>query len=355
MQGAVLYTLPKFHDVCVWINCCTGIEMEKGSEINFVAERDRQLLDAYSLTVTGVVKQAAQSVTHIKVEKKTVRARSKVAEEQQSAGSGFVISSDGLIVTNNHVIEGADSIKVAFADQSEFKADIIGADPATDIAVIKVYDGNLKPLKFGNSDILEPGQIAIAIGNPMGLQHTVTTGVVSALGRTLRATNGRLIDDVIQTDAALNPGNSGGPLVNTEGLVIGVNTAVVSAAQGLCFAISSNLAAYIAGKLIMHGRVKRAQLGVAGQVVNLTPRMTAANQLKTSTGVYVYELLADADVDNNQIRVGDIIVAFDGKPVATIDNLHRYLIEEAAGKRTELTVLRGGRRQNIFVIPGELK
>ncbi|HVD99993.1 MAG TPA: trypsin-like peptidase domain-containing protein [Cytophagaceae bacterium] len=305
--------------------------------------------------VTGVVKHAAQSVTHINIEKKAPHLRMKGMVEQQASGSGFVISSDGFIVTNHHVVEGAHSIKVAFADQSEYSASLIGADPATDIAVIKVYDGNLKPLKFGNSDLLEPGQIAIAIGNPMGLQHTVTTGVVSALGRTLRAKNGRLIDDVIQTDAALNPGNSGGPLVNSEGFVIGVNTAVISAAQGLCFAISSNLAAYITGKLIMHGRVKRAQLGIAGQIVNLTPRITAANHLQTKTGVYVYEILPDANVNNNQLHIGDIIVAFNDKPVATIDNLHKYLTEEVTGKQTELTVLRAGRKQNITVIPGELK
>jgi S1-C subfamily serine protease len=203
--------------------------------------------------------------------------------------------------------------------------------------------------------MLEPGQIAIAIGNPMGLQHTVTTGVVSALGRTLRANNGRLIDDIIQTDAALNPGNSGGPLVNSEGKVIGVNTAVVSAAQGLCFAVSSNLAAHIAGQLIMTGRVKRAQLGVAAQPVNLTPRMIGANQLRTKTGVYVFEILPDADIYNNQLRIGDIIVEFEDKPVSTVDALHKYLNENVIGKKVALTILRGGRRQVITVIPGEMK
>jgi S1-C subfamily serine protease len=329
--------------------------MNRDIEPKLISDRDRQLLDAYSTMVTGVVKHAAQSVTHIHIEKEATQSRSRGVPEQHASGSGFVISSDGFIVTNNHVIENSRSIKVAFADQSEYSADLIGADPATDIAVIKVYDGNFKPLQFGNSDLLEPGQIAIAIGNPMGLQHTVTTGVVSALGRTLRAKNGRLIDDVIQTDAALNPGNSGGPLVNSEGLVIGVNTAMISAAQGLCFAISSNLAAHIAGQLIMHGRVKRAQLGLAGQMVNLTPRIIAANQLQTKTGVYVYEILADADIDNNALRIGDIIVAFNEMPVATIDNLHKYLNEDATGKRTELTVLRSGRKQNISVAPGELK
>ena len=316
---------------------------------------DSQLLDAYSTTVTGVVRNASHAVVHVKVIKKVQHPRTKKIEEQQGSGSGFVISTDGYIVTNNHVIEDAVVIKTAFADGVELNATVIGTDASTDIAVLKVYDGDLKPLQFANSELLEPGQIAIAIGNPMGLQHTVTTGVVSALGRTLRANNGRLIDDIIQTDAALNPGNSGGPLVNSEGKVIGVNTAVVSSAQGLCFAVASNLAAYIAGQLIMHGRVKRAQLGVAAQPVNLTQRMIGANQLKTKTGVYVFEILPDANIYNNQVQVGDIIVEFEGKPVSTVDTLHKYLNEEVVGKRTSLSVLRGGRKQTITVIPGEMR
>jgi S1-C subfamily serine protease len=223
------------------------------------------------------------------------------------------------------------------------------------MAVLKVYKEDLKPLQFANSDLLEPGQIAIAIGNPMGLQHTVTAGVVSATGRTLRANNGRLIDDIIQTDAALNPGNSGGPLVNSEGKIIGVNTAVIAAAQGLCFAVSSNLATYVAGQLIMHGKVKRAHLGIAAQPVNLTPRMIGANQLRTKTGVYVFEITADVNAQNNQLKLGDIIVEFEDKPVATVDNLHKYLNETVIGKRTSLGILREGRKQIINVIPGELK
>ena len=322
---------------------------------SLIASTDKQLLDAYSTTVTVIVKSVAQAVVHIKVIKRVQHPQTRKIIEQPGSGSGFVISTDGYIVTNNHVIEKALSIKAAFADGIELNATLIGADPSTDIAVIKVYDGDLKPLQFANSDMLEPGQIAIAIGNPMGLQHTVTAGVVSALGRTLRANNGRLIDDVIQTDAALNPGNSGGPLVNSEGRVIGVNTAVISAAQGLCFAVSSNLTTYVAGQLIIHGKVKRAQLGVAAQPVNLTQRMINANQLKTKTGVYVFEILPDANVYNNQINVGDIIVEFEGKPVATVDNLHKYLSEDVIGKKILLGILRGGRKQIITVIAGELK
>src|ERR1700712_4345701 len=302
---------------------------ENNYSTNFIAVSDGQLLDVYSNTVTGVVRHASQAVAHIRVFKKAIHPQTKKEVTQQGSGSGFVISTDGYIVTNNHVIEQAVSIKVAFADGIELNAVLVGTDPSTDIAVLKVYDGQLKALQFANSDLLETGQIAIAIGNPMGLQHTVTAGVVSALGRTLRANNGRLIDDIIQTDAALNPGNSGGPLMNSEGKVIGVNTAIVAEAQGLCFAVSSNLATYVAGQLIINGKVKRAQLGVAAQPVNLTQRMIGANQLKTKTGVYIFEILADANVYNNQLRLGDIVVEFEGRPVATVDNLHKYLNEEA--------------------------
>ena len=316
---------------------------------------DQQLLDAYSNTIVNVVKGAAQAVAHIQVKKNIQNKRTKRLEEMPGSGSGFVISTDGFIVTNNHVIEDANSIKVTFADGIERSADLIGNDPHTDIAILKVYDGDLKPLQFANSDLLEPGQIAIAIGNPMGLQHTVTTGVVSATARTLRSGSGRLIDDIIQTDAALNPGNSGGPLLNSEGKVIGVNTAIVSAAQGLCFAVSSNIAAYIAGKLIMYGKVKRAQLGIAAQMVNLSSRMIGANALKTKTGVYVFEIVPDADIYNHELRIGDIIVDFNGAPIATIDNLHKLLNEEAVNQSVSLGILRGGRRQEIRVVPAELK
>jgi S1-C subfamily serine protease len=325
------------------------------NQFNLISSNDRQLLDAYSVTITGVVKSTAQAVVHIRAAKKVSDPRTKKVTEQTASGSGFVISTDGYIITNNHVIENSLSILVGFADGIELNASLIGADPSTDIAVIKVYDGDLKPLNFANSDLLEPGQIAIAIGNPLGLQHTVTAGVVSAIGRTLRSTNGRLIDDIIQTDAALNPGNSGGPLVNSEGKVIGVNTAVISSAQGLCFAVSSNLVSYVAGKLILHGRVKRAHLGVAAQSLNLTQRMIGANQLKSKTGVYVIEIMRLRGVHNNELKVGDIIVEFEEKPVSTVDNLHKFLNEEVIGKRVNLSVLRGGRKKEIFVIPGESK
>jgi S1-C subfamily serine protease len=323
--------------------------------LDLISLADSQLLDAYSATVTGVVKNVAPAVVHIKVAKKIRDPRSGKEFEQPAFGSGFVISTDGYIVTNDHVIEGTNSIRVTFADGMELDASFIGADPSTDIAVIKVYDGDFKPLQFADSVLLEPGQIAIAIGNPMGLQHTVTTGIVSATGRSLRAINGRLIDDIIQTDAALNPGNSGGPLLNSEGKVIGVNTAVISSAQGLCFAVSSNLTAYIVGQLILNGKVKRAQLSIAAHPVNLTQRMIGANQLKSKTGVYVYEISAAPGVNNTELREGDIIVEFDGNRVATVDNLHKYLDESTIGKKVMLGILRGGRKYFINVVPGELK
>jgi len=328
--------------------------MDYSNNIQF-ATADRSLLDAYSNTVTGVVRQVSPAVGHVKVIKNPLHPITRKMVESPASGSCFVISSDGFLVTNNHVIEDASLVKVAFDDGIEIKAEVVGADPSTDIAILKIYEGGHKPLQFADSSSLEPGQIAIAIGNPMGLQHTVTTGVVSALGRSLRANNGRLIDDIIQTDAALNPGNSGGPLLNSSGLVIGVNTAVVSSAQGLCFAVASNLTAHVAGQLIMHGKVKRAHLGIAAQLVNLTPRMIHANQLKTTTGVYVYEILPDANIYNRELKLGDIIVEFEGKPIGTVDNLHKLLTEETIGKSINIGILRGGRKELLLIIPAELK
>jgi S1-C subfamily serine protease len=322
-------------------------------QINLVATGDSQLLDVYSSTVTSVVRSSSQAVVHIGVNKKSAERRPGNNALPGAAGSGFIISSDGYIITNNHVIEDAELIRVAFADGEEMTASLTGADPSTDIAVIKVYGGDLKTLQFADSDLIEPGQIAIAIGNPLGLQHTVTAGVVSAKGRSLRATNGRLIDDIIQTDAAMNPGNSGGPLVNSAGKVIGVNTAVITSAQGLCFAVSSNMAAYAGGQLIMHGRVRRAQLGIAAQPVNLTPRIIGANHLTTKTGVYVFEISESNSNGSNKLAVGDIIVEFEGKPVATVDNLHKYLSEDVIGRAVTLGILRGGHKQSIVAVPGE--
>lgn len=322
--------------------------------IQFISS-DLDLLDAYSHTITQVVKNVSGAVVHIKVTKEIVDPRTKKKQEASAAGSGFIISSDGMIVTNHHVIDQAKTITLAFADGVESKGHLIGADASTDIAVIKANEGNFRPLVFTDSDALMPGQIAIAIGNPMGLQHTVTSGVVSALGRTLRAQNGRLIDDVIQTDASLNPGNSGGPLVNSSGKVIGVNTAVISSAQGLCFAVSSNLASRIAGQLIVHGKVRRAQLGISAQNIQLPKMMIQGNHLKIHTGVHVFEILADANIFNSEFRLGDIIIGLEDTPVTSIDTLHKALNSDLIGKKKTMTVLRNSRKINIEVIPGELK
>lgn len=315
---------------------------------------DAHLLDAYSKTITGVVSTVAPSVVHIQVQKYVRDPRTRQQTLMPASGSGFIISSDGFIVTNNHVIENANNIQVALADGRTVNAELKGTDPSTDIAVLKIYESGLKTLAFADSDELQPGQIAIAIGNPLGLQHTVTAGVVSALGRTLRANNGRLIDDVIQTDASLNPGNSGGPLMNSAGNVIGVNTATIASAQGLCFAVSSNVAAYVAGKLIMEGRVKRAQLGLAGQLVSLTERMIAVNRLTIKTGVYVFEIVPDSPAFNYNIRTGDIIVGFNNQAVASVDDLHILLNEKTINLRCQLQVLRGGRSVVLDVIPVEM-
>lgn len=323
--------------------------------VQLIQHTDHALLDAYSKTITGVVGSIAESVVHIEVAKKVMDRRTRQERVAQGSGSGFIISTDGFIVTNHHVIENAAAIKVSLADGRMVSAELKGSDRSTDIAVLKIYENGLKALSFANSDQLHVGQIAIAIGNPLGLQHTVTAGVVSALGRTLRASDGRLIDDVIQTDASLNPGNSGGPLMNSLGQVIGVNTAMIPTAHGICFAVSSNLAAYVSGKLIMQGRVKRGYLGLAGQLVNLTERMVAANRLQRHTGVYISEIEADIPVYNSELHVGDIIVGFNEHPIATIDDLHKQLNEKTIGQKISVQVLRGGFKMSITVIPGEMR
>ncbi|GAB3790319.1 trypsin-like peptidase domain-containing protein [Spirosoma horti] len=331
------------------------------------AEQDSVLLDAYSTTVVTVAKKVSPSVVQIKVSGRATnqteidlkRGRSDRGNGDGGTGSGFIISTDGYIITNNHVVAGATKIDVAVATLAdepsrEYEATLIGRDPATDIAVIKIYADGLKAIRFADSKQVQVGQIAIAIGNPYGFQYSLTAGVVSALGRTLRSESGRLIDDVIQTDAALNPGNSGGPLVDANGDVIGVNTAVILPAQGLCFAVSSNLAAFVAGKLIMHGRVRRGYLGIAGQLINLTERIKLYNQLTTKTGVIVASVEADGVAGNSQLQQGDIIVGFDGQPIATMDDLHRLLTDETIGRRIPVSVLRQNRQISLQVIPGEL-
>ncbi|GAB3271561.1 trypsin-like peptidase domain-containing protein [Larkinella harenae] len=332
----------------------TGLDTVPGVQEN----QDAPLLDAYSNTVVNVAKKVSPSIVQIKVSGRQKEGQQPLRGRSQpdgGTGSGFIISSDGYIITNNHVVAGAQKIDVALPDGRDFEATLIGRDPATDIAVIKIYGEGLKAIRFADSKQVQVGQIAIAVGNPYGFQYSVTAGVVSALGRTLRSESGRLIDDVIQTDASLNPGNSGGPLVNSQGDVIGVNTAVILPAQGICFAVSSNLTAMVAGKLIMQGRVRRGYLGIAGQLINLTERIKQYNHLNAKTGVIVVSTEADGVSYNSEIQQGDIIVEFNSQVITSVDDLHKVLTEETIGQRTPMTVLRGNLRHEIVVIPGEVK
>lgn len=311
---------------------------------------DAQLLDAYSETIGNVYTRIAPSVVHIKnVGDKTEDRRR--ADKNESMGSGFILSSDGYIISNHHVVDKARELYVTLDDGNVLKAELKGNDASTDIAVLKVDGKSFRSLSFADSDAIRPGQIAIAIGNPYGLQQTVTAGVVSAVGRSLRAGNGRLIDDVIQTDAALNPGNSGGPLLNSGGYVIGVNTAIISSAQGICFAVSSNLAGYIAGQIIMKGKVTRALIGIAGQTVQLSNRMREFNRITNKTGVFVFEVMKINELNHRRIRYGDIIVKFNDKTVETIDGLFKHLTEETIGIPVQIGLLREGKLMTELIVP----
>jgi S1-C subfamily serine protease len=318
-------------------------------------DTDAPLLDAYSRTVTSVARQVSDAVTHLKVSKKTPAQRNAPPGQGDGTGSGFIISTDGFVVTNSHVVQGAEHIEATLQDGRSFAARIVGNDPATDLAVLKMEGDNLSTVSFGESDRLQVGQIAIAIGNPYGFQYSVTAGVVSALGRTLRSQSGRLIDDVIQTDAALNPGNSGGPLVDSTGRVIGVNTAVILPAQGLCFAVASNLAKYVVGKLILEGRVRRGYLGISAQTVTLPPKWMDAMQLTTKGGIAVQQVEANGPASQSGLLNGDVIVQFEGRPIDSLDALHKSLNEETIGKKINLWVLRNGNLKSIEVTPGEMR
>ena len=311
---------------------------------------DAHLLDVYSETICNIYSQIAPSVVHIRNvgEKNEKRIRT---DGNESMGSGFIISTDGYIISNHHVVDKAKELFVTTADGSVLKAELKGKDASTDIAVLKVDGKSFRSLVFADSDRIKPGQISIAIGNPYGLQQTVTAGVVSAVGRSLRAGNGRLIDDVIQTDAALNPGNSGGPLLNSAGHVIGVNTAIISSAQGICFAVSSNLAGNIAGQIIMKGKVTRAFIGIAGQTVRLSNRMREYNKLTNQTGVFVFEVMKINALNHRKIRYGDIIVKFKDKNVETIDSLFKHLTEETIGIPVQIGLLREGKLVTELIVP----
>jgi S1-C subfamily serine protease len=273
--------------------------------------------------------------------------------ERQGSGSGFIFTPDGFALTNSHVIRGASKISVSLADGRRVAATLVGEDQHTDLAVIRVDAPNLVPAALGDSQAIRPGQIAIAIGNPYGFQATVTAGVVSALGRSLPGRSGRLIDDVIQTDAALNPGNSGGPLVNSRGEVIGVNTAIIQMAQGICFAIAINTAKLIAARLIRDGRVRRSYVGIAGQTVPLLTRVVRYFGLGIDTAVFVVTVERGSPAERGGLREGDVVVSFADQPVRAIDDLLKLLTEDRVGVAVPLTVLRGNERVTLSITPSE--
>mgnify|MGYP001298323155 CR=1 FL=1 len=319
------------------------------------AGEEELLLDAYSRAVTGAVARVAPAVAHVEVRGPRQGDGSRPV---QGSGSGFVITDDGLLLTNSHVVHGARDVRVRFPDGRELAADVVGDDPATDLAVLRVHrgpdSGELTPVELGDSSRLRVGQVAVAIGNPLGFQCTVTSGVVSGLGRSLRSGAGRIIDEVVQTDAALNPGNSGGPLCDSAGRVIGVNTAMIAPAQGLCFAIAVNTARWVATQLITRGRIRRAFLGLAGQNVPIVRRVVRHHDLPRETGVMLISLEPDGPAARGGLREGDVIVALDGSPAASIDDLHRLLGEERIGRPARVGYLRGTQRGETEVTPLEM-
>ena len=307
---------------------------------------ESEALDAYSRVVTHVAESVSPSVVRIQT---TVSNAGR--QRSGGSGSGFVFTPDGFIVTNSHVVHGAESIKVWTLDSGEFPARLIGEDPDTDVALLRMDAPSVRAVKLGDSRKIRVGQLVVAIGNPYGFQYTVTAGVVSALGRSLRSQSGRLIDDVIQTDAALNPGNSGGPLVNAFGEVIGVNTATILPAQGLCFAISIGTVQFIVSKLIRDGVVRRSYIGVQAQTATINRLIARHHNLGISTGALVLSTENQSPAARAGLQEGDIIVALESEAVEGVDVLHKLLSENRINVWTRLTVLRGGKKLELRVMP----
>ena len=303
-------------------------------------DSDEKLLDSYSQTVSGVFQKTSAAVVNIDVK-----------HAGQGSGSGFAFTPDGFLLTNSHVVHGAKRIDVTFVDGRRAQAHLVGDDPHTDLAVIRVTAPNLNYVQLGNSSRIRVGQIAIAIGNPYGFQCTLTAGVISALGRSMRSQSGRLIEQIIQTDAALNPGNSGGPLFNSQGEVVGINTAVILPAQGICFAIPSNTAQFIVAELLRHGRITRGFIGVMGQNVLLPKGMIHIGKAEVESGVSVSGFEQNSPADRAGFHVGDVIVAMDDQLVTNIDDLHRLLTNQAVGRRFMLTVIRDFERVVLDIVP----
>ena len=317
---------------------------------------DEAELDSYSRTVTAVAAAVSPSVVRIDVQgvkgQQQRPGRPRGPNEAVGSGSGFVFTPDGYVLTNSHVVSGARRISVTLLDGRKLPGHVVGDDPDTDLAVIRLHEASdLTPVSFGDSSALRVGQIAVAVGNPFGFDCTVTAGVVSALGRSLRTQSGRLVDDVIQTDAALNPGNSGGPLVDARGHVIGVNTAMILPAQGICFAIAVNTVTFVVAKLIHEGRIRRSYLGVAGQNVPLHRRVVRFHDLPLESAVFVVSVEPDSPGARAGVRDGDLIVGFEGKPIAGIDDLHKLLTEDQADREASLIVVRGSERVALVVRP----
>ena len=316
---------------------------------------DNLLLDAYSRAVTEAVERVNPSVVNIEVHQAAGRTRSGNERERRGGGSGFVFTPDGLILTNSHVVHDAKRMEVTFADGRRMPASAIGDDPASDLAVIRVNEPGLTAVTLGDSQQLRVGQLAIAIGNPYGFQSTVTAGVVSALGRSLRSYSGRLIDDVIQTDAALNPGNSGGPLVDSAGRVIGVNTATILPAQGICFAIGINTAKFVASRLLRDGRIRRSYIGVSAQTVPIHRRVVRFYDLPRESGALVLSVEENSPAKRAGLCEGDVVVALEGRPVAGVDDLHRLLTDVRMGVSCSVTVIRRTEKLELNIVPEEAK
>jgi S1-C subfamily serine protease len=317
--------------------------------------RNEDLLDAYSQAVTGAVEKVAPSVVKIDVRQRipSQAKRRGMPDELEGSGSGFIFTPDGFILTNSHVVHHAAEMGVTLSDGRGYSGYMVGDDPDTDLAVIRIDAPNLAPAALGDSSPLRVGQLVIALGNPYGFYSTVTAGVISALGRSLRSQSGRLIDDVVQTDAALNPGSSGGPLVTSRGEVIGVNTAVILPAQGICFAIAINTAKFVVAGLIREGRIRRSYIGVAGQTVPLHRRIVRFYRLSFESGVLVESVENGSPAQDAGLLKGDMVVGFDGKPIGAIDDLHRVLTQEKVNTSVPVTLLRGTERLNLEIIPAE--
>jgi S1-C subfamily serine protease len=310
-----------------------------------VPPEDQALLDAYSRAVIDVVDRVGPAVVRLDV---------KTGQRGGGTGSGVIVAPDGLVLTNSHVVDGAARVNVTTVDGRNMTAQVVGNDPDTDLALARIdAPVTLPAAVLGNSKLLKRGQLVIAIGNPLGFESTVTTGVVSALGRSLRARSGRLIDDVIQTDAALNPGNSGGPLVSSHGEVVGINTAVIMGAQGICFAVAANTASFVLGELVRHGRVRRAYIGIAAQQFTLSRRRQLAAGLTQETAVIVATVESASPAERAGIAAGDIILALDGAPVTGADDLIRILAGDKIGRAVEVETLHSGSRRTVSLVPAE--